>query len=32
MTTTMSSAQRKVIKRMHCPPDVMRICVRWYAA
>jgi hypothetical protein len=28
----MIEALRKVIKRMHCPLDVMLTCVRWYAA
>ena len=28
----MIEALRKVIKRMHYPPEVMLVCVRWYAA
>ena len=28
----MIEALRKMIKRMHCPLEVMLICVRWYAA
>ncbi len=28
----MIQALRRVITRMHCPPDVMLTCVRWYTA
>ncbi len=28
----MSDALRKVLKRLHCPIEVMLVCVRWYAA
>ncbi len=28
----MIEALRKVIKRLHCPLEVMLTCVRWYAA
>ncbi len=28
----MNRALRKVLKRMHYPLEVMRVCVRWYAA
>jgi transposase-like protein len=27
-----TSVLRKVLKRLHYPRDVMRLCVRWYAA
>jgi hypothetical protein len=30
-TRAMIEELRKVIKRMHYPPDVMIACVRWYA-
>ena len=28
----MIEALRKVIQRLHCPLEVMLVCVRWYAA
>jgi transposase-like protein len=28
----MNVALRKVLKRLHCPIEVMLVCVRWYAA
>lgn len=28
----MIEALRKVIKRAHCPLEIMLTCVRWYAA
>ena len=28
----MIEALRRVIHRMHCPLEVMLVCVRWYAA
>ena len=29
---TMIGELRKVLKRMHYPLEIMRLCVRWYAA
>ena len=28
----MLEALRRVVQRMHCPLEVMLVCVRWYAA
>jgi len=28
----MIEALRKVLQRLHCPLEVMLVCVRWYAA
>ena len=30
--TPLIEALRRVVQRMHCPLDVMLVCVRWYAA
>ena len=30
--TKMIEALRRVVQRLHYPPEVMLVCVRWYAA